>query len=362
MFVDATNVAHFLSDRQLLTMASVVAGDFMVVEQNSRNRNLKIVRRGSPGFFIKQIAQRTPEFVQSMAREAACYALAQHDPRFRALRSLMPSFRHFDPTHHILVVDLITHGESLWEYHRRVGRFPVDIATLQGDSLGTYHRHAQIKNAEGLTAFSRALPWILSLHETDANYLAKVSGGNSQLIEILQRFPDFRTALTLLKNQWNFSTLIHGDMKWENMMLDPTASTTEGRLKIIDWEIADLGDACWDVGGVFQAYLTFWIFSLPLGDESRNAATSIGAALVSDLKPALTGFWRAYARARRLPKSVMTATLVRSLACAAARIIQTAYESIQSSPNLSQHARYKLQVSLNILRDPQTAVADFVEV
>jgi hypothetical protein len=42
-------------------------------------------------------------------------------------------------------------------------------------------------------------------------------------------------------------------------------------------------------------------------------------------------------------------------------MIQTAYESIQATPQISPHALCKLQMSMNILRDPEAAVADFIE-
>ena len=67
MIVDQHNVAYFLAERGLLSFDSVVDGDFMIVDQSSRNRNLKILRRKSTGFFIKQVAQPNAEYLQTMA-------------------------------------------------------------------------------------------------------------------------------------------------------------------------------------------------------------------------------------------------------------------------------------------------------
>src|ERR1051325_9045059 len=100
MLIDPGNVAYFLAERRLLTFDSVVDGDLMVVDQTSRNRNLKIVRRKSPGFFIKQVSCRSPKDTQSMGREAACYRLARQHPELSTLRALMPEFYHFDPVNH----------------------------------------------------------------------------------------------------------------------------------------------------------------------------------------------------------------------------------------------------------------------
>jgi serine/threonine protein kinase len=362
MFVDTNNVAHFLAERRLLTFESVVDGDFMVVDQSSRNRNLKIVRQKSPGFFIKQISQRTPEFIQSIEREAACYRLAKQNPAFRSLHPLMPRFHYFDPANHILVIELLENGESLWEYHQRMGRFPADVAVMQGEKLGAYHRQTRINgNAKDLSVFKRQLPWILSIHETNPMYLGQISQGNSQLINILQQYPEFQSALAAIKDGWTYSTLIHGDIKWENMMLCHNGDDSAPELKIIDWEIADIGDECWDVGGVIQAYLTFWIFSLPLNGGMGMADVAAASPFDAEsIKPALVSYWSGYLQARKLDQSASRPMLTRCLSCAAARMIQTAYESIQASPQISQHALCKLQMSLNILRDPATAITDLM--
>jgi serine/threonine protein kinase len=363
MFVDSSNVAHFLAERRLLTFESVVDGDFMVVDQTSRHRNTKIVRRKSPGFFIKQIPQRTPEYIQSMEREAACYRLAKKHHSFRSLRALLPEFHYFDPVNYILVIELLTDGESLWEYHRRVGRFPLEIATLQGEKLGAYHSQIKVNNQpEEAKVFKRQLPWILSIHETNPMYLGQVSQGNSQLIGILQQYPEFQTALANIKSDWTYTALIHGDIKWENIMLCRKGDDESFELKIIDWEIADIGDECWDVGAILQAYFTFWIFSLPLNNGLGLLADASASSPfeTEGIKPALAAFWSSYAKSRSLDDKTSRQMLVRCMSCAAARMIQTAYESIQTTPQISPHALCKLQMSMNILRDPAAAVGDLI--
>jgi aminoglycoside phosphotransferase (APT) family kinase protein len=130
---------------------------------------------------------------------------------------------------------------------------------------------------------------------------------------------------------------------------------------VIDWEMADIGDACWDAGAIFQAYLSFWIYSLPLaaGLPLEEAAAS-SPFTVSEMQPALAAYWASYAGARGLRPAESQAALERSMACAAARMIQTAYEGIQQMPQLTPQALCQLQMSMNILRDPQAAIRDFL--
>lgn len=358
MFVDTNNIAYFLAERGLLQFESVVNGDFMVRDQTSRNRNLKVIRKNSPGFFIKQIGQRTPEYMQSMEREAACYRLAKQHPGFRALHSLLPEFHYFDSANYILVLELLSDGESLWSYHQRMGKFPLEMGKLQGEKLGLYHSGIKPNGNTGeLKAFPHQIPWILSVHETHPTYQGHLGGGNSQLIDILLQYPEFPSALAAIKAEWKYSALIHGDIKWENMMVCHNGNGASPELKIIDWEIADIGDECWDVGGVLQAYLSFWIFSLPLTEATGPATAPFDT---EGIKPAMAAFWLSYAAARNLHSNISRQMLVRCMTCAAARIIQTAYESSLMAPQLSKHALYKLQMSMNILRDPSGAVRDLM--
>jgi hypothetical protein len=365
MFIDHNNAAYFLAERGLLEFESVVEGDFLIADQSSRNRNLRIVRRKSPGFFIKQVGQQAPEFLQSMQREAACYQLANENPDFQALLPLTPGFHYFDPINHILIIELLSDSESLWEYHRRVNCFPVEIAKLQGEKLGTYHRSVRMEaqngnQRSGLEVFARQIPWILSIHETNPAYLNQVSRGNAQLIGIVQQYPEFQNALASIKQHWKYSALIHGDIKWENILL-VTHNGAEPELRLIDWEIADIGDECWDAGAIIQAYLTFWVFSLPLSTGMPVADAAANAPFSGDdIKRALSAYWLSYAESRGLGQNTGRRMLIRSMNCAAARMIQTAYESIQSSPQMSPYALCKLQMSMNILRDPQAAVGDLM--
>jgi hypothetical protein len=362
MFVDTNNIAYFLAERRLLTFESVVDGDFMIVDQSSRNRNLKVVRRKSPGFFIKQLAYRTPEYAQTFELEATCYRLAKQHQTFRPLHSLLPEFHYFDPVNYILVLELLPNGESLWEYHQRVGRFPLEIARLQGEKLGVYHSQVKVNGQEDeLKIFKRQVPWILSIHETNPMYLGQVSQGNSQLIQTLQMYPEFQLALANIKAGWTCTALIHGDIKWENLMLCRKEEGASVELKIIDWEIADIGDECWDAGAILQAYLSFWIFSLPLGNGTELAAAAAASPFDTEgIKPALAAYWASYSASRNLDESSSRQMLLRCMSCAAARMIQTAYEGIQTSPQISQHALCQLQMSMNILRDPAAAIRDLM--
>ena len=89
----------------------------------------------------------------------------------------------------VLVLEMLPDAESLWEHHQRQGGFPLEIAELQGDKLGTYHRQAELffPALEERSCSTSKLPWILSIHETHPQYLNQMSQGNVQLLSILAR-------------------------------------------------------------------------------------------------------------------------------------------------------------------------------
>lgn len=364
MLVQPENVVHYLAERRLLTLQSVVEGDFMVFEQSSRNYNLKVQRTKSPGFFIKQVRTRTPAYTLTLEREAKCYEMASRNAGFGAMAALLPKCHHWDATSTVLVLEMLPEAENLWEHHRRLGSFPREIAELQGDKLGTYHRQGELflPALEELKLFDKKLPWILSIHETHPQYLSQMSQGNAQLLQILRDYPGLTQALDALKRSWAYRALLHGDIKWENLLLYRERAEDPLDIRIIDWEMADIGDECWDAGAIFQAYLSFWIFSLPLGPGvSLDQAAVLSPFKGEDMRVALAAFWTHYAAARGfLGRATSRRYLERCMACAAARMVQTAYEGIQQSPQITPQALCQLQMSMNILRDPAAAVSQMV--
>ncbi len=91
----------------------------------------------------------------------------------------------------------------------------------------------------------------------------------------MQNTPGFGTLLDELRESWRVDAVIHNDMKWDNCLVLPAKSlNAEPILKIVDWEFANLGDSCWDVGAVFSGFLSSWVLSVPTSGE-ESAAISL---------------------------------------------------------------------------------------
>jgi hypothetical protein len=358
----SSNVVHYLMERCLLHPSSVVDGDIVILEAPRRNRNFKLIRRKQPGFFLKQVQKWDQASVATLQCEAHCYQLAASHPDFAALGGIMPRFYAYDSTRSILVTELVTDAESVSEHQHRTGTFPLEIATRLGEAFGLYHRETRNKTYDATvnSAFPRRVPWILSYHLTSPQYTAQLSGGNVQLLNLLQRYPAFAEQLDRIRTEWRPTTLIHGDIKWDNCILHPNGS---GQLavKVVDWELADWGDPCWDVAAIFSQYLSQWIHSLPLHTGlPPSQLVEMTQLPMGKLQPSLQAFWLAYSASLGLDAKAARTLLERSMRYTGARMIQTAYEYLQLQQQMTPITPMVLQACLNILAEPKEAIVELL--
>lgn len=362
MFLSASNLADYLIERGLVDPGSVVDGDWMVFESSRRNRNFKVLRQRHPGLFVKQIQQWEPQAIATLQSEAKCYWLTLNNPAFAPLAPLLPRYFDFDPARYVLVLGLLKDGEDLAEHHRRLDAFPPVSAAQLAHALAAYHRIAPDSSNDsngGGAGFAKKIPWILSVDQFTASSFSAMSGGNSQMIGIVQQYPDFQRSLQALRSDWRYESLIHGDLKWDNCVVENGKEAPS--IKIVDWELADWGDACWDVGAILQAYLSFWVFSMPAAEEVPTTDLVKRAQHpVESMQPALRAFWKGYVEARGIERQDAAVMLERSVRCGAARMIQTAYEYMYYSAAVSANILCLLQVSLNILSRPEEAIRELL--
>jgi hypothetical protein len=78
------------------------------------------------------------------------------------------------------------------------------------------------------------------------------------------------------------------------------------------------------------------------------------------MQPAIRAFWLAYLQTRPMSDAERQDTLVRSAGYGAARMLQTAFEYMYYTPQITPNALALLQVSLNILTDPRGAARELL--
>jgi thiamine kinase-like enzyme len=189
-----------------------------------------------------------------------------------------------------------------------------------------------------------------------------LSGANSQLLQIVKQYPEFQMELDALSTQWQINSLIHGDMKWDNCLVhSDDAQHGELHLKVVDWELADFGDACWDVGSILQAYLSFWLLSLHISEEAAPERwIELARYPLEDMQPAVQAFWDTYTETIQSNGAAANQLLERSVKYGAARMIQSAFEYMTYSPQITPNALCMLQVSINVLMRPKEAIGELL--
>lgn len=111
-----------------------------------------------------------------------------------------------------------------------------------------------------------------------------------ELLRLLQSEPSLNEQLRDLRASWRRATLIHGDLKSDNIVV-PRPIT---KPVLIDWELAGIGDPAWDCGSLLGSLCFQWLESMRPGMDSTAAAQARRRAL-----GAFHAFWETYERERR---------------------------------------------------------------
>jgi hypothetical protein len=352
------NLAYFLIDRSLLGADEIVAGRVSILDASRRNRNFKVIRQGAQGLFVKQMRDMQTDAMLTLKREAACYELARDIPE---LAHIMPRLVRYDERRHTIVLELLPEAESLLAYHGRNKGFPVEFGRMLGERIGLYHARAGalVENEKLKPLLMRQLPAVLTLSRGGHHVLSHFGRIGPVVSALLQQHKDFEGLLDALGAEWRFDSLIHGDMKWDNVLVYPAGDGLDFR--IADWEMADFGDAAWDVGAVLQSFFSTWIMSMPIaGGLPPEAYIGMASQPLEAMRPVLKAFWEAYATTRGFDEAKGRLELTRCMRFGAARLTWSAIEQRLYVSQLDPAATALLQVSLNILQDPPRAVQDFL--
>jgi hypothetical protein len=361
----AANVVAYLRSQGLCASESEVEAEWHVSECSSRNRNFAVARSDSGvGFFVKQLRVQDPESFRMMQREAAIYRMAQHDSDFEVLTKLTPHFFRFDTDSKVIILELVK-GQSLMQSQQRLQQFPVAFGRSLGYALAIQHKWAGC----GMSAnpprniFAREAPGIFTAHR-GGTLVRWLGAGQMRLIEKVREHKQLSDGLDELAASWRCETFMHGDIKFENALIvaDTRArasshSDARAQVKLVDWELADFGESCWDVGSVFQAYLSLSLRAarahrcVPLIERLKHSTMQ-----VDSLRHAIKAFWQSYLQESDLDESSRRALLERSLRSASARLIQMALEVMHGQSQPTPMALSLLEVSAELMtRSGETA-------
>jgi len=218
---------------------------------------LRVELGGKPVLSVKLFGAPRGETEGTAAAELLVRELARAVP---ALAALVPQGH--DSGHPHLLIAQWVEGRPAWETEDEatpesatgLPAMSAQLVPLLAQMHRATARHLrQSPSPEGTAQASvldRPVPWILRLVDGDS---PAELWGNPLITDVLAQIlskPDLVAGLRRARAAWRPVSLIHGDCKLDNVIIGEG-----GAIRLIDWEMARLGDPAWDLAALSHRLL-----------------------------------------------------------------------------------------------------------
>ncbi len=226
----------------LLSAKEIVDGE-LTVRDVSRSNAVYVITGSQHDLVVKQGLGERPADQGSGERERALYRAVAAVPSVRSRAPLPELVAELDD---LLVVAHVESSDSMW-YHGR--EFEAAYAERLGCALRIWHSVAgDLANAGFLTHELPGLaPWVLGSLGPSAPAFLSEHDDMRLVAQHLRSNSSLCAGLEGLGKSWRRTTLIHGDIRWDNAMLTAEFEVGPARVVLVDWEFVDLGDPAWDL-------------------------------------------------------------------------------------------------------------------
>lgn len=303
---DSQHLVRDLIDLEVVTSAEVMAGSVAFEEASMSHVAFRVTVDGRPRAFVKR-CDPVGSSGRTLDAEVVVYELARHDPR---LAAVMPRSLSVSPGGETLVLQCLPAVDE-------ASSWPFAGPSLPGvggrSVLEAYGRALAVVHDQRPAPFGDP-PWLLwGLTATPPPVEGLPEPVAALYLEVAND-PVMRRGIEVAAHDWQPAGLIHGDLRWTNVVADEPTGGAVGRVWLVDWELACVGDPAWDVGSVLADLVT----GMAVG--TARGATMDGLVLGA------TPFLRAYRRAAGHGSLTWTALLVRATRDAGLRLIQSISE------------------------------------
>jgi hypothetical protein len=349
MILTSENVAAYLAVRRVIPPDASPA-----ISEVGRTHSVFRVAASPTALFVKQVETTNAAAYQSSRREASLYSFAAHD---EDLRRLMPRLAHRETRFGVLVTEERPGAADFAAFVRSEARVPADFEEKLADALAR-HQSRPIASTElreaGLQDRWRC-PFLLTLGHARADAWIRFGPIGPQVAALLRRRPRLARMFNDAQNDWRFDALLHGDLGFDNIVLHPRTAAAP-LLYFVDWEMACVGDAAWDLATLLRPALTATMTGREL--EVEFGAIRGFRPSPPDLAPRAR-FWRTYARARGWDRARGRAELLRVGRLAGIQIAGSLIERSRRSPKFNPGAIYAVEAALDLALEPGKAMAIF---
>jgi len=334
------DAVHHLLRLGLLTPDDVVSRPITATEYFGRNHLVRVETPGAPSYIVKQPRDPRAPDAATMWTEAAIFWLSANEPAFAPLVRWMPKYYHYDERNAILTIELVHPADSLMAKLSGGGTVPAEMLHDVGRAFGVLHGSVSgiLRNERARRIFRTGLAWATTLGSVQQHYVPSTSAARAILTEVVQR-PGALAALERARATWRDEHVIHGDAKAANIMV-----LHDGSVRVIDWEIAALGDGLWDLGGLVHSLLVPNPMEMPLALEAAQRRA----------RPLLDALWNGYLSAlpNPPPGDDPRVTLLR---LAGVRMLQTCLESAQFTEQIHPAIPGVLAMGVELMTEPEAS-------
>jgi tRNA A-37 threonylcarbamoyl transferase component Bud32 len=322
----------------LVTPDDLVTQSIVATEYIGRNHLVRFERPNAPCYIVKQPRDAAAPDASTMWTEAAVFWLSVNDPAFAVLAPWMPKYYHYDEPNKILTIELIAGAASLMEKQMAGAALAPQLLHDVGRAFATLHGPASqvLREERTRRLFRTGIAWVLTLGVPQSPFVPANQAAQAVVAAVLQR-PDALAALALARADWRDAQIVHGDAKAANVLV-----LAEGAVRVIDWEIAALGDGLWDIAGLVQSLL---MPNPMMAPDALDVAQPRAQALIEAL-------WSGYVAVLPPPAHLADAR-VTLLRLTGARMIQTCLEWAQVSNQTFPQAPSLMQMGLELLIRPE---------
>jgi Ser/Thr protein kinase RdoA (MazF antagonist) len=260
--------ARYLLDRGLVSPTAILRADVAVVDQSMSHRAFRVDVGGRPRLFLKA-ADRLGTEGRDLSVEVAVYRLATTS---RPLARTLPRCHYLDEAAGVVVLDAVP-GDTLAAYLTPANAPDPRAAALlaaYGEAIARVHRVP--------TEPLGAPPWLLIALEPMWGGYEWLPPPCAALLRRLAATPAMREGFRRTRDRWRPRVLVHGDLRWANVLV--AEEPDDARLRIVDWELACLGDPSWDVGSAL-ADLVMLLALQRTGGASRAELVAWAAPLLA---------------------------------------------------------------------------------
>ena len=237
----ARHVVRRLLDAGVIDPAQAVDGE-VVVRNVSRSNGVFVLTADGLECVVKGPGPAAGEGQGSLAREARFYARVAAEP---LLEAFVPVPRLRGAVDDLLVLERTRPGQTLDEHARARGD-PADGLVLLGRALGAWRR---VSPAFAEPDLPGRLPWVMESLEAPPPTVVAENAGARGLADAVRSDEALRDGMARLRRAWRRDAVIHGDVRFDNALVEHEPPSGRLRAVLVDWEHLDRGDPGWDVAG-----------------------------------------------------------------------------------------------------------------